>query len=377
MAGTSGNGSSPSDDVVTMPDYLALMLEREKEARQVLGGSDDTNCSYPVGYVKRQVVYSCLTCAKSPGDPGGVCLACANHCHDNHHLVELYTKRNFRCDCGNSKHGNRCRLCPDKDDANVLNVYNHNFIGEYCFCRRPYPDPVESFTKRMLQCVICEDWYHENHLGRPCVATDDDKEMICSYCVNKYPFLRSYEAKEAQPTAEAGVDHLADDGSDSSESDDDGNWEFDHAGDALLDMVEDHGNVDGGLDQGDGVDVDVDDGDGEEDDVISEGGTESDDSVMDGENLVEPDVDNGLDGGDGQELDLPLLNTPANSDGESSYEGSEDECMASFCTAFRKITKDRAIFMRQNWRIAICRYVILSRQGNAQYKMNYLPFWFH
>ena len=30
----------------------------------------------------------------------GICLACSYHCHDGHEMVELYTKRNFKCDCG-------------------------------------------------------------------------------------------------------------------------------------------------------------------------------------------------------------------------------------------------------------------------------------
>lgn len=29
--------------------------------------------------------------------------ACSYSCHENHELIELYTKRDFRCDCGNNK----------------------------------------------------------------------------------------------------------------------------------------------------------------------------------------------------------------------------------------------------------------------------------
>lgn len=29
--------------------------------------------------------------------------ACSYSCHENHELIELYTKRDFRCDCGNDK----------------------------------------------------------------------------------------------------------------------------------------------------------------------------------------------------------------------------------------------------------------------------------
>lgn len=45
------------------------------------------------GYVKRQAVFACNTCTSNPEEPAGVCLACANKCHDGHEVFELYTKR--------------------------------------------------------------------------------------------------------------------------------------------------------------------------------------------------------------------------------------------------------------------------------------------
>ena len=59
-----------------------------------------------------------------------------------HSLVELYTKRNFRCDCGTSRLITRCKLEPDKQE-NTENKYNQNFRGLYCTCSRPYPDPED------------------------------------------------------------------------------------------------------------------------------------------------------------------------------------------------------------------------------------------
>lgn len=80
--------------------------------------------------------------------------------------MELWTKRKFRCDCGNSKFGELfCKLCPSKDPENVDNSYNKNFTGSYCICGRPYPDPNAEEQVEMIQCCICEDWFHENHLG--------------------------------------------------------------------------------------------------------------------------------------------------------------------------------------------------------------------
>ena len=46
-------------------------------------------------------------------------------------MVELYTKRNFRCDCGNSKMKRGCDLEKNKDAVNSNNTYNHNYKGTY------------------------------------------------------------------------------------------------------------------------------------------------------------------------------------------------------------------------------------------------------
>lgn len=77
--------------------------------------------------MKRQALYSCLTCLPEAKDDcqkgGGVCLACSYACHENHELVELYTKRNFRCDCGTPKMKNKCSL-DEKTKDNQGNEYN-------------------------------------------------------------------------------------------------------------------------------------------------------------------------------------------------------------------------------------------------------------
>lgn len=80
--------------------------------------------------------------------------------------MELWTKRNFRCDCGNSKFGEfYCKIFPSKDIENVENSYNHNFKGSYCTCGHPYPDPDVEEQIEMMQCCFCEDWFHEEHIG--------------------------------------------------------------------------------------------------------------------------------------------------------------------------------------------------------------------
>ncbi|KFM63331.1 putative E3 ubiquitin-protein ligase UBR7, partial [Stegodyphus mimosarum] len=186
----SSNSSPKEDTELTMCDVLQEEQELEEDANAVLGGSDDTNCSYDKGYVSRQALYACTTCSVND-QPSGICLACCYACHDGHEVVELYTKRNFRCDCGNSKFpGKTCTLRPEKDPLNLKNKYNQNFRGLYCNCSRPYPDLEDDTPDEMIQCVMCEDWYHGRHLG--CEIPDDYFEMICGKCMETHKFLYTY-----------------------------------------------------------------------------------------------------------------------------------------------------------------------------------------
>lgn len=183
------------DDVVSMVDVLQEDNELEEEARAVLGDSDDQHCTYPSGYVKRQALYACGTCLPSDSEPAGVCLACSLACHDGHVIYELYTKRNFRCDCGNKKFSDfKCKLFAQKDAENAKNKYNQNFKGVYCTCHRPYPDLEDEIEDEMIQCIICEDWYHSRHLGNLPPAEGDFQEMICDDCMTKCNFLQAYLA---------------------------------------------------------------------------------------------------------------------------------------------------------------------------------------
>ncbi|XP_026164075.1 putative E3 ubiquitin-protein ligase UBR7 isoform X1 [Mastacembelus armatus] len=188
------------EQTISLVDVLEEDEELEEEASAVLAGSDSDHCSYPQGYVKRQALYACSTCTPKDGEAAGVCLACSYKCHEGHDLFELYTKRNFRCDCGNTKFAElQCKLYPDKDEVNSLNKYSHNFFGVYCTCGRPYPDPDDQVEDQMIQCVVCEDWLHGRHLG--CVVPDsvELQEMICESCMNKNSFLWTYAAHLAVP----------------------------------------------------------------------------------------------------------------------------------------------------------------------------------
>ncbi|KAL9246648.1 hypothetical protein vseg_020156 [Gypsophila vaccaria] len=199
--------SKKSDDVFddekpptyTISEYLQSVEESEMEVDMVLGGDYGDMCTYEKGYVKRQALFSCLTC--TPEGNAGVCTACSLSCHEGHEILELWTKRNFRCDCGNSKFGNFiCKLQANKDVVNVENSYNHNFKGTYCTCDRPYPDPDVEDEEEMVQCCICEDWFHREHLGlesSETIPVDEEgqvlyEDLICPGCSATCSFLTLY-----------------------------------------------------------------------------------------------------------------------------------------------------------------------------------------
>ncbi|KAL0601539.1 putative E3 ubiquitin-protein ligase UBR7 [Plecturocebus cupreus] len=200
MAGAEGAAGRQSElePVVSLVDVLEEDEELENEACAVLGGSDSEKCSYSQGSVKRQALYACSTCTPEGEEPAGICLACSYECHGSHKLFELYTKRNFRCDCGNSKFKNlECKLFPDKAKVNSGNKYNDNFFGLYCICKRPYPDPEDEIPDEMIQCVVCEDWFHGRHLGAIPPESGDFQEMVCQACMKRCSFLWAYAAQLA------------------------------------------------------------------------------------------------------------------------------------------------------------------------------------
>ncbi|XP_057511627.1 uncharacterized protein LOC130793784 [Actinidia eriantha] len=188
-----------AEPTVSIQEYLKDVEDQELEADLVLGGDEGKDCTYSNGYMKRQAIFSCLTC--TPDGNAGVCTACSLSCHDGHEIVELWTKRNFRCDCGNSKFGEFfCKIFANKDVENVENAYNHNFKGSYCTCGRPYPDPEAEEQVEMIQCCICEDWFHEEHIGLESsdeIPRDEEGEpqyedFVCQVCSVVCSFLTLY-----------------------------------------------------------------------------------------------------------------------------------------------------------------------------------------
>uniref|UniRef100_K3XB02 UBR-type domain-containing protein n=1 Tax=Globisporangium ultimum (strain ATCC 200006 / CBS 805.95 / DAOM BR144) TaxID=431595 RepID=K3XB02_GLOUD len=200
------NGAEEDEEVVvTLADVLHEDAMLTEAADAVLGNSSTTDCSYAMGYM-RQALYACLTCTPESEDESkraGVCLACTYNCHEGHILIELYTKRNFRCDCGNDKFPKEhpCKLLSGKAPQNERNVYSQNFTGKYCSCHRPYPDPEATAPEVMVQCVVCEDWLHDVHIfsdGDVSQIPDDFDDFICVACMAKHPFLLAYDMDDEE-----------------------------------------------------------------------------------------------------------------------------------------------------------------------------------
>jgi len=174
------------ENYITAVDYLIKQEELEQEAKEVYSKKFD-KCTYDLGYIKQQV-YICMTCTNNNA---GFCYSCSIACHSQHDVRELFSKRNFRCDCGNSKFPGKCCLKDKTDTINEKNKYNHNFSGRFCWCNKVY-DPDED--ELMFQCNICEEWFHAS-----CITKDKEKlsesfdDYICRDCVDKYNFIKKYK----------------------------------------------------------------------------------------------------------------------------------------------------------------------------------------
>ncbi|KAL7422274.1 hypothetical protein Q5752_002920 [Cryptotrichosporon argae] len=231
--------SLPPSAELTLPALLETQDRLSAEAREACPYSFD-ECSYGRGHV-RQSVWSCLDCGEK-----GVCYGCSIACHTDHRLVELWTRRAFRCDCptsampSSSARPHVCRLYrpsladanPDADTdvapyaadsagaskarapPNARNRYHaDNFAGRFCRCGRPY-DP-ETEDEAMICCIACEDWLHESCLNlRPprrvtAAAEGDDEKALAG------------EAKLSEKDTEARPPDLDDFDDDFDDDDDD------------------------------------------------------------------------------------------------------------------------------------------------------------
>ncbi|KAG9388752.1 Metaphase-anaphase transition protein [Pyrenophora tritici-repentis] len=175
--------SQASETSQTAADFIKEQLNLEKEAREALPYQFDT-CTRDLGPL-RQSLYACLTCNPAPASsaqqytPAGVCYSCSISCHGEHILVELFSKRNFICDCGTTRIPDMtpCTLRINAETGRKgdvtgeepakTNEYNQNFRNKFCGCSQEYDPDQEKGT--MFQCLglgSCndggcgEDWWH-------------------------------------------------------------------------------------------------------------------------------------------------------------------------------------------------------------------------
>ncbi|CAK9868151.1 unnamed protein product [Sphagnum jensenii] len=210
------DGNVEEEAVVDFREYMHGLAAEELEVDLILGGDEGTECTYSQGYKNRQAIFACRTC--TPDGNAGFCTACSLSCHEGHDVLELWTRRRFRCDCGNSKFGvGICRLQANKESENSCNIYNQNYKGVYCICKRPHPDPDLPEQCEMLQCCICEDWFHEHHLGLPPslqYPKDEEgeplyDELVCQACVPRCSFISQYPKALIPPSSV--IDDVAED----------------------------------------------------------------------------------------------------------------------------------------------------------------------
>lgn len=194
------------------PDSIIQELQQEVIANlSERTWGREGECTYEAGPLT-QNVFLCRTCSSSSGHPVAVCFGCSFDCHVDHDIVELWKKRDIRCDCG-TQPLEPCRLRQDgtkKMPRNESNVYvpKHNFEGKFCWCDRTYEYEDDVV---MLQCSMCTDWFHEKCIldewksssssshplvdsEHQCLIEDvEDALLVCRDCMN--PSLVAYATK--------------------------------------------------------------------------------------------------------------------------------------------------------------------------------------
>ncbi|KAH8823364.1 hypothetical protein DL96DRAFT_1617386 [Flagelloscypha sp. PMI_526] len=205
----------------TLSEYVEKQDSLLKEAAEAIPHSF-SQCTYDLGHI-RQALYLCRTCPENKG----ICAACSVACHTDHDQIELFPKRDFRCDCPTSSIAHKCTLHPQSEDPNVDNKYGRNFEENWCRCGRKYDANTE--REAMIQCLSCEDWFHESccnlrerpssreptpappkeaeqqnegddaaseasssGLPPPLISGDDYESFICGECVSNIPILKDY-----------------------------------------------------------------------------------------------------------------------------------------------------------------------------------------
>ena len=157
-------------------------------------------CTYNKGYITQEC-FVCLTCYQETKKYAIICLGCSLKCHDEtHEMISIGFKRHTKCDCGNNNFYLDCKLKKANEISydNPENKYNHNMKGKYCYC-----DKEEDEKKMMIQCFLCEDWFHTEHLNYFGKEEDQNQnefpyyDLICKNCIKIIkPILLTYNLKK-------------------------------------------------------------------------------------------------------------------------------------------------------------------------------------
>lgn len=95
-----------AEKIFTVQEFLEHQQNLQQEAKQAFPFRFD-ECSYSqgknyfnfkdsIGYTNQRA-YVCKTCITT--EPTLICYSCSIACHGDHEIVELWFKRNVRCDC--------------------------------------------------------------------------------------------------------------------------------------------------------------------------------------------------------------------------------------------------------------------------------------
>ena len=136
-----------SSQTYSMAEVVAEQDRLHEEAAKAIPFSF-SSCTFGHLEETRQPVYSCLSCRSqpmSPSDRAGICVGCSVSCHGDCELVELFTRRNFVCDCGTERlPTRRCKITLRAcDKAAQTNTYDANFDGIFCSCGIHYDPDTE------------------------------------------------------------------------------------------------------------------------------------------------------------------------------------------------------------------------------------------
>lgn len=204
--------SENTEQEITAQGFLEQQRNLEEEARRLMPWNP-TKCTYELGPTRQQI-FACR-------DHGNIalCYSCSIICHTSCDIVELFTKRDYTCDCGTERDTKRaekgdegehlkyfCQLRKntERNIPSTQNIYGQNFKGLFCSCSEEYDPESEAV---MLQCVAgleCnEDWYHDYCLlgsskdpGERVVskATEENIDLVDEKILPGFPELDTFDA---------------------------------------------------------------------------------------------------------------------------------------------------------------------------------------